>query len=605
MLSPMMRRLSSQTVLFSVSLSVAACTGGAGSGRSTTALSIDLPETIQAADAPELLRAYHGLSLDDPTRRVLRTRLLAFYARTAGDLDIVELDVVAERLEAMTDLFLPAELSDGDELAPLEPIARALVRRGNPRGDEARVLSGLMVLRGRGQSRARSEYRLVAEWGREARSHLPTGMQRYTELIDVWERHASLTPAPSVLDTLARLHVKRRDSVMQAVQDGPQMLLQLGSLPTQVRRVAPLDVAGVYLRVGDLDSARERVRAMGADGETESQLLAVLQKAEDGDDEEAAEALIELAEAYREVKPLVARGVCRLGLRRFPSDPRFPTCLARVAAANSDVDDATAWYAQAIDLAPGLRPLYDEALTQLDDLLEHGTLTRDADAARHLAARAERLLDERQRRWPATPAPIARGRIELLVGAAEMQAGNADEAQRRLEASVADRETSGALVQLGTLEQRRGQHDAATRHFRRALDLANNPIQRAEILEHLGEAFGDAGNADQSERMYRQALQIWDRTATELGSQEEARLLMARLQVRRGVLLDRLGERTTALQAFRSALAAGPAFTKPMPGFWRIWSLRSRTWNSPKRFFVCPSASCHFSRSGRYTSPCG
>ena len=58
--------------------------------------------------------------------------------------------------------------------------------------------------------------------------------------------------------------------------------------------------------------------------------------------------------------------------------------------------------------------------------------------------------------------------------------------------------------------------------------------------------------------MYRQALQAWDRTASELGQQPEARLLMARLQTRRGVLLDELGERERALQAFRSAVNAEP-----------------------------------------------
>ena len=39
------------------------------------------------------------------------------------------------------------------------------------------------------------------------------------------------------------------------------------------------------------------------------------------------------------------------------------------------------------------------------------------------------------------------------------------------QASVAAEETPGALMQLGTLELRRGEAEGATRHFRRALDL--------------------------------------------------------------------------------------------------------------------------------------
>lgn len=536
---------------------VLACGSGAGAGRSTTALGVDLPAEVTSENLAEMLRLYHGLPTDSEARVVLRERVLAYYGQHHGDLNALDLPALGERLEVMTDLFTPAELAEGPVHDALVPVAEAIVRKGNPRGDEARVLSGLLVLRNDGRQEAEAEYRLVAEWGEDARRELPTAMQRYTELIDVWDAHAGLTPAPTVLQTLASLHVARRDAVMQALQEGPQMVLQLGSLPTQVRRVAPLDVAAVYLREGLLEGAIDGVRAMGEDGETESRLLIVLEQAR-GDDEDAANALVELSEAYREVKPDVSRGVCRLGLQRFADDPRFPTCLARIAAAHRDVEDATAWYASAIELAPDLRALYDEALAQLDELLELGTLRQDAAAARQLAERAERLLTEREQRWPDVSAPIARSRIELLVGAAEMHAGNATEARRRLEASVAAEATPNALMQLGTLELRRGDAEAATRHYRRALDLADNPIERAELLERLGDSFGEAGNATQSERMYRQALQVWDRTAAELGQQPEARLLMARLQTRRGVLLDLLGERERALQAFRSAVNAEP-----------------------------------------------
>ena len=539
-----------------LALALVACGAGAGSGRSTTAIGASLPEAVTSANLAEMLRVYHSLPEDEEVRQVLRERLLAYYAQNDDQLETMDLEALGEHLGAMTDLFIPRELAEGPIPRPLIPVAEALVRRGNPRGDEARVMAGLLVLQLAGRDDAAGKYRIVAEWGEDARRDLPTGMQRYTELIDIWEDHAVLTPAPTVLHTLASLHVARRDSVMEALQEGPQMVLQLGSLPTQIRRVAPLDVAAVYLREGLIDGAIEAVRGMGADGETEARLILVLDQARDEDD--GADALVELSEAYREVKADVSIGICRLGLRRYPEDPRFPTCLARIAAAERDVNDATAWYARAIDLAPDLQALYDEALTQLDELLEVGTLRQDAATARQLADRAERLLDERHRRWPGAEPPIARGRIELLVGSAEMQAGNASEARRRLQASIAAEETPNALTQLGTLELRSGDAEAATRHFRRALDLAQSRIERAEVLERLGDAFASAGNADQSRRMYLQALQIWDQTAAELGQQPEARMLMARLQTRRGVILDATGDRERALQAFRSAINAEP-----------------------------------------------
>ena len=88
--------------------------------------------------------------------------------------------------------------------------------------------------------------------------------------------------------------------------------------------------------------------------------------------------------------------------------------------------------------------------------------------------------------------PVARGRIQLLVGTAEMHAGHPSEAKEHFEASLASAETPDALLQLGLLEERTGDPREALRLYRRALDLTPNEdpgdaLQRARILEHLGE----------------------------------------------------------------------------------------------------------------------
>ena len=68
----------------------------------------------------------------------------------------------------------------------------ALVRAGFAlRGDEARVLSALLVLR---STRANDpapadQYRKIKEWGFDARAALSSPIERYEEgLVEVWER---------------------------------------------------------------------------------------------------------------------------------------------------------------------------------------------------------------------------------------------------------------------------------------------------------------------------------------------------------------------------------------------------------------------------------
>ena len=310
-----------------------ACGPGRGGDGHTTPIGVEVPERIDASNAADSLRLYHGLPRDARGREGLRAALVDYFNREAGPIaESDDLDAIAQHVVTLIDLFTPDDLERGNVPDSLAPLARALVEKGQRLGREGRVLAGLRILRAIEDSDAlQAEYAEVATWGRDARANLSTGFERYSELIEVWDEHARLSPAPEVLHTLAELHVQRRDAIVEAFREGAQMMLRMGPLTNQVMRLAPLDVAAVYLRHGDLASAITHIRAMGDGGETEERLLRVLDRAR-GSDELAADALVELGEAYREVRPATGRGVCREGARRFREDARFPTCLARLAA---------------------------------------------------------------------------------------------------------------------------------------------------------------------------------------------------------------------------------------------------------------------------------
>lgn len=541
-------------------LAIACGPGQVPSG--TTAADVDMPAEIESANVGEALRLYQRLALDSPTRPILRERIVAHYAAQTPDLvEADDYDAMVEHFAAMTDLLTPQDIGAGRVPQALAAPAAYLIEHGSPPGDEARVLAAHLVLsRIEPDDEAhQGRYEQVSRWGRDARSTVENPLDRYTQLIEIWSEHARLTPTPDVLSTLAGLHVERRDAIFEAFREGP-MMRGLRALPSQVERIAPLDVAAVYLAHGDVASAVTRVEAMGGGSETVLRLVRLLQEArrEGG---EGSDASIELAEAFREARPRVAVGMCRHGLRRFPNDARFAGCLARVAADMRHPAEATGWYAISIELAPDIQPLYDEALEQLNEFIEEGIFDADADEARALAGHAEQILAERRRRWPDSSPPVPPGQLHYLMGMLEMNAGNAPEATRRLQLSVEERETPRALLQLGLLLERTGSPAEAATNYRRALDLTpeNEPsdaLRRAEILERLGDAFRESDNGAQANRMYTQALEAWSGAQAELGAVSGPPLAL--LEVRRGVLLDRLGRGDESSAAFRAAMGAVP-----------------------------------------------
>lgn len=461
---------------------------------------------------------------------------------------------IGAHLQQMTELFTPEELAAKTLPKVLEPAALGLLEIAERRGDEGLVLAAAYILERTSAepARYRAIYDRVARWGREARSGVPSAFERLTQLIEVWEVHANVTPAPTVLDTLADLHVARRDAVLTEPQ------LQGGPFPARIVGLAPLEVAGVYLRTGDVKRARDRILAMGHTSASTQPFVDALARAE-GKDAAAADALAELGEFYRSARPEVTLGVCRRGLAEIPNDARFPTCLARAAADRGDYLEATAHYADAIRVAPNVRAIYDEAISQLNLFIERGLFEPDPAAARQLVAHAERIVEARQEHFPRDPSPVPEDRFQFLVGMLESNAGNPEEAIRRFEASIAVNETPAALVQLGLLLLRLARPEEAIERFHRALELtpAAHPAAlagRAEILAHLGNAHAVMGRSDQAARMNREALDTW--TEAEPAFMGDRAGLVA---LHRGILLDHLGRHEEAKGAFDKALTLAGA----------------------------------------------
>ena len=184
--------LSAATLLFSL-----AC-GHTAAGGSTINARVDVPERIDEGQLGELRRLYFTLPMNHPSRPELRDAMMAYLDdEVTGLAEADDYDAVVARFAAMTELLQPEDFEAGRLPPRLEGAARYLVERGAPRGDEARVLAGLLVLRLLLEDEQfEAEYTELAQWGVDARATLPNVLERWSKLIDVWHEHARLTPAP-------------------------------------------------------------------------------------------------------------------------------------------------------------------------------------------------------------------------------------------------------------------------------------------------------------------------------------------------------------------------------------------------------------------------
>jgi tetratricopeptide (TPR) repeat protein len=530
--------------------------------RTTIAPQPPAPTVITNATFGDAWRRFQAMPLGHADREPLRARLvehlIAKGAVEDGDDRYLRL---IEHFHAVTSLYAPQEIADGLLPAGLEASARALYEAGQPRGDEARVLASLLVLR---SLRAKDPepgrmYDKIKEWSFESRAALSAPLERFQEgLIEVWDEHARLTPTPEVLATLTRLYVERRDELIALFQGGARGLPDSPAMFEGVRDTA-ISVAAVYLRQGDVTGAVAHVKALGSLVGTEARFTELLESAQE-ESVDGASSMLELIRIYQEGGVFdVAQALALTGLRQRPYEPAFAVRLARIAAERGDIENALGWYAEAIRLAPDERMVYDEILDVLSGMMEQGLFGANVEETRVVGTRAAQILEQRLERWPNPAPPVKPEELYLALGVAEMNAGHPDEAERRLRQALAANEAVAGHLQLGFLLGRVGRSKEAAASYERALQLIDaretdpDAPRRAEVLESLGDAFRFSGETNKAIDAYTKGLAVWD---TSLGRLKGTRMGIA--QLRRGVLLGRLHKAQDARSAFEKAMELAP-----------------------------------------------
>jgi tetratricopeptide (TPR) repeat protein len=536
-----------------------------GDGEGAAAAPVVVPDRVDESNAAAMFRRFMAAPAGAPGRDELR-RLLIARQVSVFDGAFAHGDE-AGALEAFAGgvgLYEADELEPGALDPALATMAQRLLDTYEPRGDEAMTLASLLVLSLASPDPARytARYDEVVRWSEDVRSALPSDTERVLGLVDVFERVTRLVPVRDPVDRLAALYLERHRA-WQGVFGGMVGLQALLSpegrgelqalMPSRGESVS--DIVSLYLRAGQPERVRQAVANLEPLEAMDRELVEAVRDLQS--DRRRARGLAFLASRLGQENPDVALRLCHEGQRSYPEDSIFTQCLAEVYRFLGDREGALEYYESTLATDPAAEN-YERTLQYVAEQMEEQLTTEDAVSARETHARAERILQSYAEHFPGREAPIQSQQLAYLIGMGEFNAGNIDQAILRLQASIEQGPTRDALVQLGFIEERRGEAEQAVRHYRQALDLregpgGENPLYRAIILAHLADAFALSGRADRAAAMYNEALVM-------LGEAENTTSpeMLPDVHIERGLVLYKLGRTAECLQELDLALSSAP-----------------------------------------------
>ncbi len=452
----------------------------------------------------------------------------------------------------------PAELAHGDLPDGLGALAHVVLDAASTRGDEAHALAAARVLMAlhTPDPAARATYQRIADWGTRNRTDFERPWVRAHELAEVYKEVARIIPAPDVLEEAASEVVARRRAAAEAPHgEGARLTFEEMRVMQVAMRNAPADLAILFLRVGDVSEAANRVTALGGTGDPNlASALGAIAHGEGG-----ADGLFALAERLERIDPTAQSGVCRIGRQSFPSDVRFAQCLAVAAAREQNLGLASAHMEAAVGLAPNDQRTLRAAIEAAAGWLAHEVGSDDLTPGRRAYTRAVALLDRWQGQYANQVPPVASADLEETAAQLELAAGELGPTQEHLErATRADPPSREAFYDLAEIAWRHGDGPAATRYLQAGLALPLRPSEsdslfRPQFTVRLALAARAAHDEDGARRLLAQAGAALDALARSMTGHD-----LAMVQLSRAVVADATGNPAQVRPALNAAMDAAP-----------------------------------------------
>jgi Tfp pilus assembly protein PilF len=557
----MKRSLALASVLL-LPLSLPACSGarGAGNVRPVVATITEVNgATIHDArreldETPVTTRAQHDLR--DQVARYLAAR--GVEALQSGDTPLA-----IQRLRDALVHFTPEEIEQGPLPDELSPLARGLFEASTARGDEAHALAAarvLMALRSPDAS-ARAEWERIQEWGERNRREFQRPWVAEGELADVYKEVARVVPARDVIERAASHLVARRRAAYEArnrlnARDQPRLNFDEARQLQAGMRTSAIDLALLFLRVGDVREASNRLTELGTANESAG-LAAALGSIAQG--EGGADALWELARRLSDADPSAHAGVCRRGRRDYPEDIRFALCLAIAAVREHDFGLASAHFERAASMREADQAVLRDAIAASFNALRRELGADDLAPGRRAYERSRALLTRWRTRYPTQLPPVPEAELETAAADLELSAGNLREAEAHLtRATQVEPASRDAYYLLAEIAWRHRDGAEATRYLRAGLALPLRPNEsdsffRPQFSVRLGLAAHVSGNEEEARRTLGEAAMALDALARATSEHQLATVLL-----QRAIVADALGDTERARVALREALDADP-----------------------------------------------
>jgi tetratricopeptide (TPR) repeat protein len=545
-----------------------------------TSPGLPLPELVTAENLTLALRRLDDLALDSEQRASLRTAVLdqlglQFESHVAaGDLELAAMDFETAIRTHTTEEILAGEIS------PVVTSMASVVRTEfSPRGDEARVMVALLVLRfgHPDDDSIEKEYQTLVDWTEQSREALDDDALRVNGLASLYEQVAMAIPVPAVTDRLLDLYSERQfvsraaydkmlgfqpSQGLEGLKQAAMAVQAYEQLQPKVRMTSYL-VARLFTRLGTptaalavLDQGFDGNLQGSMQGQVHEDVVNVLEALDvDPGNPSSWLALSRLLAAHDDLE--LARWAARKGWKVDPWGHTFALELGRLYKVGGDLDGAEEYMDLALSLDPD-RPLTYQELIGLHLVIIRNILKEDrpADALASID-RVEQLLGEFRDRWPDRPAGLKDADVTQLRGFVAFEMGKPVEAAKYFEKALESDKEIQTIYHLGLIH-------AFTLRF----DKARETIAKAQKINFAkhGEAYywktvlgaldGDIlhfmGRDKDAQEAWREAIDTGVEglpfVATDIKPEMEAHLAL---------LLLRIGRTEQAIEHLKRSIASG------------------------------------------------
>lgn len=532
------------------------------------------PDSIDSLDAFE--RSYNAYALvpeGSPRRAEYRAVMLPFlYEYLDEALDEEATDEALSALQYTVSLFTPIELRASGPKPQLARRADAVYGLVARRSDEEPSLLCMAVAEHFGDAALRKQatekWALIERWLVDNGPYSEDPLLREEALERTLEQVSALFPSPFVVDRLGDLYVERY-GVAKAAGDTSSVV---STVAIRRQQITGYLLLRLHLRADDLEAAvasQERVEVEGPVATLGEMTAEAMQT------RRSAAPLLTLADQFAPEPdgdpsdPYVTQGwgivdnLSRRAVRTHPEDAYAHLLRAR-ALANAGLREAAVTHLRwSIERKEDVFDAW-QALAQLQqDVLEEQAAADPQRALSMLSdveamhARAAELWQDR---------PVEPGLPEAFYTVAEglYQSGDVTQSGKLLQRSLAIEPAPAALDLLGTIALKRDELAAARGHYRDLEDLSftdelSQLLWEARARQQLGEIELRAGNSEAATKHLRVALRHNNDLLARAAASPMAR---AERYIERGKILFTLGDTRAAMLDFRKAADLDPSGVK-------------------------------------------